>query len=1765
VFAGFPDYCDVPALRGGNCCQLVGCLDVSSAGDCGYYSGKGVRAVGKPTLTRRGDGFKLKYVYFVKGTRAYNSEIGVISADGGEQVLGVKGQDKTINILSGDKPINVALVYIHLPGSGGEGEEHLYVTIYTELDEDGLMAHLQPEETNIDARMDEFVTDVFTPPESDEDDYVLSEDFSFQSDGTLHPGSHCDYYSGQCVTLDCRDEDQDCVPECINPDVCPGPGDNLRCADHTFGMFDQCPNSGGRDLTKTAGCYDIPYPIDTPGCIPKPDGSWDCSMVGAETPHYVHGEVFWNNIRLENMGDIYEENYVEDDFLEHDKAYMSPFGSTFTYRFDIGCYTLDNKLKQACAYEAPANVYHALFYGEFSSRLVSTGRNGKPLLCSQLSSQLGGLSFSGGEIIYCDLDKVNALRADEDRERCQGIVQTMYNDCEVTGNADTTCTQEEGSSSKFTSYSDPSLYPIVYLPDSEDVNVKRKETVYEDGTFMKKIGGKMVPNQRLVSQRCCGDDPFLQDTGMLAGDKKYLCTVFGENKDGYNMYGWLDYSLNQGNIFDAFNRSAREAHRKYKIEYSTDLNDFPWRSKFSATGDVPHAFWNIATFDDEQWFDDPIIVDDIPGINTRAIWDREGFGKPGYVFLRGVFNLPERIESDENIFLNVSAGDDYYVEINGNVVAEGSGFNTIDVSGTLQQGLNIIAVKAYDEDGVDPGFAAVLYGTYVGVNPLEPELFDVEHYHILADDEGWVACDAYNDGATNFVGGRVLQERDIEEYAETTVEPEVVFQYMCHSNESAEYIDLRRGMGFTESENSGEFFSVCSDKELDNSPNKNPLTNYSNKDIGEYIAAGNNIYYCVEYLGSYEWRDNLDNEYVASACNAAGHEFNGRYFVHTGSKCCGEDFFKGEAGYLEYYNDDIASRYQLPSDFLLGGCWANVPVWSDTRLYDSANFIVNGNFSDNPEKVGWVVDDNVRWYKIGTTQMVVKNRITPDGYFLMMGDDDLPSSIKTRDYIPVNDMDYFIEASVAGKGQILNFTITYYDAEFNYMTEEVIGPGLIDDDVLSEMRDEGNTGWYRGEWGFRPPEGTFAIKIKVNVDGDVWIDDIYMRGSKKVMNFKGWFYGCNTSESNLALMNETKDIGEAPDNFLTDKPLLNHKNFCESVNTSPTEYANFFCSFKNGGEWSSDGRVFADGFSGQTEYYAPYHRNQSASLPKLTEPSTNLELQDNECCPVGYCWNGTDCLGNDAPHPLNPTIGMVWDAAGISMNIGEIIAEEGYRDGERCINGRWTWQRVKKDWNNKREGYCEFDSQCLVHPEGVYVPTGNPYDLDGFSNLENYDDFIEHPTSGQLEITPACINDSFFIRDHYCNNGTWTTRTKLIASYLINMTDANMDFVLHCDDSFLALNPVQGSFILDVADYGFVRGVDENYYNNFCTLTLNPGSQEQVVVGSSINQLLPTKDTADADIGQRSVFRSYLVKTETTLGNRIEAKHCDAAIENPFMNYTGCDMEKGDIWFNNATQSILYSNKEISPVSISWLYDYIDNLANFGLTGKAQQILGIDVNLTAYAFDKLYVNHRADGRRVIGYFAKAGEKDYYMINFTGFGVNLTRFAAGLGHEVEELLNVEDNMIVSKQGSYESLSPLWIKLTAHLRLGLLEGEETVEEEEGLTGDEYYCDTTGGVWVDAGNCEDTCSAMVDAQGCVTLTSSGCDCGPGRCWDGQRCIDDDEAWSGRCEAEGGIWKTNDQDACTFYCIPGKCASQIFKGCDCGIGRCWNETINKCQPRFT
>ncbi len=207
------------------------------------------------------------------------------------------------------------------------------------------------------------------------------------------------------------------------------------------------------------------------------------------------------------------------------------------------------------------------------------------------------------------------------------------------------------------------------------------------------------------------------------------------------------------------------------------------------------------------------------------------------------------------------------------------------------------------------------------------------------------------------------------------------------------------------------------------------------------------------------------------------------------------------------------------------------------------------------------------------------------------------------------------------------------------------------------------------------------------------------------------------------------------------------------------------------------------------------------------------------------------------------------------------------------IAADWVEVNVRYSWTRQSVGFCQTASQCLV---------SNAFN-------ESWDNFPDRYWSEVANSQkPKCINNTQYIADNYCDNGIWSTRTRLVATQLLavalNKSDTN--FSIYCDTYDDVLNKYAYS-----TDYGPVT----TFLRKFCSQTGNR------VVENCVNNICVMRYANNMAFGM--AINTDISGTKSPLqALNLSATECDNTKNNDG-DYDACGDE---VWYNHDTQSILY-------------------------------------------------------------------------------------------------------------------------------------------------------------------------------------------------------------------------------------------------------------------
>ncbi|MEM3154657.1 MAG: hypothetical protein QW165_03785 [Candidatus Woesearchaeota archaeon] len=210
----------------------------------------------------------------------------------------------------------------------------------------------------------------------------------------------------------------------------------------------------------------------------------------------------------------------------------------------------------------------------------------------------------------------------------------------------------------------------------------------------------------------------------------------------------------------------------------------------------------------------------------------------------------------------------------------------------------------------------------------------------------------------------------------------------------------------------------------------------------------------------------------------------------------------------------------------------------------------------------------------------------------------------------------------------------------------------------------------------------------------------------------------------------------------------------------------------------------------------------------------------------------------------------------------------------------WVEVSIRQDWDRKSTGFCKTTSQCLVS--------------NAFSDA--WDNFPDRYWSEQSNANrPKCIENGQFIEDNYCDMGSWSSRTRLVATQLLSLAlnQSPNAFSIYCDSYPAVLNRYAYR-----TDYGPVI----SFLDKFC---LQPGNR---FIRNCVNNICVLRygntvafgTALNTDInGQKSPLQAL----------NLSPTACDNAL-NQDNDYDFCTFS---VWYNHDTKSIIYAPTAVLP------------------------------------------------------------------------------------------------------------------------------------------------------------------------------------------------------------------------------------------------------------
>ena len=413
-------------------------------------------------------------------------------------------------------------------------------------------------------------------------------------------------------------------------------------------------------------------------------------------------------------------------------------------------------------------------------------------------------------------------------------------------------------------------------------------------------------------------------------------------------------------------------------------------------------------------------------------------------------------------------------------------------------------------------------------------------------------------------------------------------------------------------------------------------------------------------------------------------------------------------------------------------------------------------------------------------------------------------------------------------------------------------------------------------------------------------------------------------------------------------------------------------------------------------YWGEWHKTPETNLSASISPISG----SSSCCPVNQCWDGNSCTANQ-------------------INDNSLDTFYGYR----CYDGEWVEVELKEAWDKEEVGFCPRADQCLVTMAGSSDSNDDP---DKFYTMAN---------------KPICVADGDYFLDKYCENGKWTSRTKQIASAMINMaTEKSIKkYTLYCDDYNMTLPEYKNILPENCNRVGY----QVPCINNVCILSY----EDKVIIGTSYNVPIDSDNLVSDPIAK-------LCK---------DAKVSENAT--PSGKFVSCDSRK--VWYNHDIESIIFNKDSLVDVSLlnnNWLNFFsplfkgvmdamLDLIIGWGpktmLHGEVSAI-PVDFINNMQDFDKIYITH-AGGKHIIATYGKAID---YTIYSDSANTRPTNFIALTyeGFEITDICqyvekykeiyqtNPGETVACNKTGNnyyifsrYEIGEDIWQDLTSKLRI------------------------------------------------------------------------------------------------------------------------------------
>ncbi|GEM_PF-6251877 len=411
-----------------------------------------------------------------------------------------------------------------------------------------------------------------------------------------------------------------------------------------------------------------------------------------------------------------------------------------------------------------------------------------------------------------------------------------------------------------------------------------------------------------------------------------------------------------------------------------------------------------------------------------------------------------------------------------------------------------------------------------------------------------------------------------------------------------------------------------------------------------------------------------------------------------------------------------------------------------------------------------------------------------------------------------------------------------------------------------------------------------------------------------IINFQGKFYSCN--EENSALFNVRDTHTQQPVVSQSAPSLVSSAQCTVLQNARPgAQQPHAYCTPQG---WLFDTNP----------------RNTRTTIPWPVPEVIPQGFSTGGCCASTNCWNGTTCIQDQT---------------------GQANTLNTYPGNRRCINGQWIVQELKITFNGNAKGFCPQPTQCLFDPQGNSAYNGNTQQI---NNARSQD-------------RPQCLNTSQHFLDNYCNQGEWTSRTRLLATHLLShaLQLNPTNYTLYCDTPQRAIPWLDE--IADAQTYFTTPCTNsEPCSNNICILKTPAGisfgttfNTPNTVIQNAVFPAQNSQNNQEITQSIRAISNALGITTTDETTPPCDNTTTYTAAETTTLNlayssqFASC---REGLWYNNALQALIYLPQEKGNLRP------LDNSAQEIINNSLQPIItSARIHTTVlHPFDKLYPTTR---------------------------------------------------------------------------------------------------------------------------------------------------------------------------------------------------------------